>query len=117
LKSTGFNPVAGIAPNEGTKTLRPGPAAEQIDPAAAELPGARPGQEKARSPAFDQTMDFVEQTRKTLDFVDDDDGVLRGELLGQPARIPAQGEEYGCVEEVTESFVIVDAISVIHHEK
>ena len=79
-----------------------GASSEQVHAAALQFACARPRQEKADSPGLDQSMDLVQQDGKPLYLVDDDDLVVRLELLPQPFRIAAQREEDLVVQEVVD---------------
>lgn len=80
--------------------MRARPASQQIDAAAAQLSCARPRQDEAPAPPLDQPVDFVEERRHTLNFIDDDGG--RHARLGERLEPVGVGEQFCVHTEVEE---------------
>jgi len=60
---------------------RSGAATQKVDAATTQLPGTRPREQETQTARLDEALYFVQQFRQALDFVNDDDSVLRAKLL------------------------------------
>ena len=81
------------------------PAPEEIDTTGKQAAGGGAGQQKTNAPLLDQRLHFVEQHRKFLDFIDDNDRVLRKKLFAETARPLAEAEENVRMEQVVAAAV------------
>ena len=72
----------------------------EVYPTSPKFPCAGSGKKKTNAAFFNQSVNFIEENRQTLDFIYDNDLVLRIEFLGDAAGILAQSQIYGGVEEI-----------------
>ena len=68
--------------------------------------GPRPGEQKPQPARLDQAVRLVQQFRQALNLVDDDDSVFGAKLLSHAARILAQRQVNGVVQEIVDPRVL-----------
>ncbi len=69
----------------------------------AEFPCTGPGEEKSDAFLLDEAMHLIQQSRQSLNFIDDNDAIFWRDLFGQALGTLAEGEIHGRVQEIVDA--------------
>lgn len=89
-------------PAERVQEARARATAEQVHAAAPQLARARSGEHEAHAALLDEPVHLVEEDRQLLDLVDDDQPILRRQLLPEATGALAERQEHLGIEQVVD---------------
>jgi hypothetical protein len=72
--------------NKRMHAPRAGTAPQQVDAPVSQFSGAGARQQETDTPVFDEIMNFIQQNRELLDFIDDHNPVVIRQFLTKPLR-------------------------------